>query len=985
MTDSASSASRLTGGDPDLSSQNSYLVAIGASAGGLDALEKLFAAIPTTTGAAFVVIQHLSPDHKSMMASLLSRHTQMKIVTIEDEMQLQPDTIFLIPPGMIMRVERGRLRLTPKEPRVLNLPIDAFFHSAATDYGRRAVGVILSGTGSDGTRGVGSINEAGGMLVVQDPSTARFDGMPASAIATGLVDAILPIEKIGEWIAAIVARSPVEIAIDEAEAQPQPVTFYDNPMQDILRLLSDAGGINFQDYKSGTLTRRIERRMVVRQKTDLGAYYDLLVADNAELMTLRREILIPVTRFFRDTEAYALLSDHVIAAILTAAESNKPIRVWSAGTATGEEAYSLAMLFIEAFEKKGHWPGLKIFATDIEQANIDVASAGNYPESIAAEVPPQFLERFFTRKGEIFSVKPELRQALVFAKHNLLADPPFTKMDLVVCRNALIYFRPEAQERALRRMQYALKPGGYLFLGSSETLAHVQQDFLTISQRHRIWQVSRRPPLPLVSERRVGTTGPASYRNGRRDDPVSASPPVTAVDHGYTTLLRAYSPPPAILINQRQEVVHSFGDVRSFLEIRPGAASLELSRLLPDRLATVAAAILFKLSRSGNSITSNFVALPPEYNRPGRNVRLTAWAAGEHEGDTLSLLVFEEETAQNPQAHVETLDIGSETAERIEMLESELTATRESLQSTIEELETSNEELQATNEEMMASNEELQSANEELQSVNEELNTVNAEYQEKVDILNRVHADLDSLARIVSSNAVFVDQDMRLTRFSPDAMSIFRLREADIGRPISDLNHTLEYPALISDLRRSLIDSVEIESEVAGPDGRHFMARFLPYRVPSSSERAVVLTFVDITQSKNMHLLQSIIDGLPAHVSVLDSSGRIRMVNEAWRRFARENGDPDMAYSKPGANYLDSCVTNSDTPEYQYAARAVEGLRGVLSGRIAKFDMEYPCDDRTGKRWFAMHVERLPEKIGGIVISHTDVTPWFSGPKEVAD
>jgi two-component system CheB/CheR fusion protein len=409
-------------------------------------------------------------------------------------------------------------------------------------------------------------------------------------------------------------------------------------------------------------------------------------------------------------------------------------------------------------------------------------------------------------------------------------------------------------------MQYALQPGG-VFLGSSET---------------------------LVNERRPGNVGPASYRNGRRDD-VAAPQPMSAVDHGDTTLLRAYAPPPAFLINQRHEVVHSYGDVRHILEIRPGAASLDLARLLPDNLATVAAAILFKLGRSGNSLTSNYVPLPAE---------------GEHQGDTLYLLVFEEETARA--AASDMVDIGSETAERIEILENELTATRESLQSTIEE--------------MMASNDELQ-------SVNEELNTVNAEYQEKIDILNRVNADLDSLTRIVSSGAVFVDPELRLTRFSPDASSIFRLREAGVGRPLSDLNHTLDYPGLITDLRRTLTDFTEVERQVAGPNGRRFLARFLPYRVPSSAERAAVLTFVDMTQSRNVQLLQSILDGLDAHISVLDCEGRIRMVNAAWNRFAQANGHADLAYSQPGTRYLDSCAVNPDIADHGDAERAVGGVR----------------------------------------------------------
>lgn len=411
-----------------------------------------------------------------------------------------------------------------------------------------------------------------------------------------------------------------------------------------------------------------------------------------------------------------------------------------------------------------------------------------YPESIVAEVPPQQIERFFVKKGNSFVVKNELRQCIVFARHNLLSDPPFTKMDLVVCRNALIYFRSTAQDRALRRMQYALGPKGYLFLGSSESLGELQRDFQTLSARHKIWQVLRPTSLPLDMSR-----GTASSLAGL----VSARRPVAssnlarlgsgAVDLGYATLLKAFAPPAAILVNASHQLVHSYGEVHAFLRIREGQASLDINRIQPDALIPVAAALLFKCARENTSVTSDVVrlSLPPNPALPEQeahriNLRLSAWPAGEVEGERLTLLAFEPSSSADRADKPVPVDIGSETSERLEVLEHELAATRESLQATIEELETSNEELQATNEEMMASNEELQSSNEELQSVNEELNTVNAEYQEKIDILNRVNADLDNLARVVSSGTVFVDEHLNLTRFSSDAAQIFRLRDTDV-------------------------------------------------------------------------------------------------------------------------------------------------------------------------------------------------------------
>ncbi len=764
-----------------------YVVAIGASAGGLDALEKLFASLPADCGAAFVVIQHLSPDHKSMMASLLARHTRMPVVMVEEDLPIVPNQVFLIPPGSIMHMDGRLLRLTPKNPRTLTLPIDVFFQSLATHHGDHAVGVVLSGTGSDGTRGAGAINEAGGFLLAQDPENAKFDGMPRSVIATGLVDAILPVEAMAQRIVAHITNQPAPLS--DADRQPLGRALAVGPdaaMSGILHLLLQLGGINFEDYKPGTVMRRIERRMAVKQVGSIEAYLDLLNQDRAEVLTLRRELLIPVTSFFRDTESFDAVMRQVVDPIVAGKEAGQTIRVWCAAVSTGEEAYSIAMLFLEAFDQAKRWPALKIFATDVEQMNIETASAGVYPESIVAEVPPQQIERFFVKKGNSFVVKNELRQCIVFARHNLLSDPPFTKMDLVVCRNALIYFRSTAQDRALRRMQYALGPKGYLFLGSSESLGELQRDFQTLSARHKIWQVLRPTSLPLDMSR-----GTASSLAGL----VSARRPVAssnlarlgsgAVDLGYATLLKAFAPPAAILVNASHQLVHSYGEVHAFLRIREGQASLDINRILPDALIPVAAALLFKCARENTSVTSDVVRLSlpptlPEQEAHRINLRLSAWPAGEVEGERLTLLAFEPSSSADRADKPVPVDIGSETSERLEVLEHELAATRESLQATIEELETSNEELQATNEEMMASNEELQSSNEELQSVNEELNTVNAEYQEKIDILNRVNADLDNLARVVSSGTVFVDEHLNLTRFSSDAAQIFRLRDTDV-------------------------------------------------------------------------------------------------------------------------------------------------------------------------------------------------------------
>ena len=984
--DNAQAASAPDGVAATQADSSQYLVAIGASAGGLEALERLFADLPADTGSAFVVIQHLSSEHKSMMDSLLSRHTRMPVSIVEDGMQIAGNHVYLIPPGSVMHLEGHQLRLTPRSPRILTLPIDVFFQSMSLFFGDHAVGVVLSGTGSDGSRGASAVNGAGGFLIAQEPTNAKFDGMPRSVISTGLVDAILPVEEIAARLVAHGTNQPQPMPDQDEPRVPAQPDAPHSAMAGIIDLLRHIGGIDFSDYKPGTVNRRIQRRMTVRQVLSLEAYFALLQQDRAELQTLRRELLIPVTSFFRDDGAFEALTRQVVDPVLSARETGQPIRIWCAGVATGEEAYSIAMTFLEAFDQSRRWPTLKIFATDVEQVNIEVAASGTYPESIAGEVTPEQLERFFTKRGNQFVVKNELRQCIVFARHNLLVDPPFTKMDLVVCRNTLIYFRTQAQERVLRRLQYAIAPKGYLFLGSSESLGELQSDFLTLNARHKIWQAQRRGSAPLDSTRGPGY----SYSGLTPARPVAPSltrapgrPGSTAVDQGYVTLLSAFAPPPAILVNAAHELVHSYGDVKRFLVVREGKASLDINHMLPVELVPVASALLFKSTREGVRVVSDVLRLAAdktdtaeEQASARRRVRLAAWPVGEVDGERLTLLTFEELPGAERAESEPTVDVESETSERLEVVEHELAATRESLQATIEELETSNEELQATNEEMMSSNEELQSSNEELQSVNEELNTVNAEYQEKIDILNRLNADLDSLARVVSAGTVFVNEHLQLTRFSPDAAQIFRLRNTDIGRPLGDLTHALDYPDFMKDLQRTLDESTMFEKDVPAPDQRHYLVKMLPYRIPSSSNRGVVISFVDMTFVHKASQLQSILDGLSEHIAVLDEHGSIRLVNAAWAKFAQENGDPGMMHSGPGMNYLAVCQAGAGLEDGDYSGRAAMGLRAVLDGRTAHFSMEYPCHSEQEERWFVLNVNPLRGAAGGVVVSHVNVTAW---------
>lgn len=931
-----------------------YVVAIGASAGGLDALEKFFANFPSDSGAAFVVIQHLSPDHKSIMDSLLSRYTKMPVKTVTHNMTIEADSVYLIPSGSMMHIEDAQFLLTPKSPRALSLPIDVFFQSLASNFKEKSIGVVLSGTGSDGTRGAGSINEAGGLLIAQDPEGAKFDGMPRSVISTGLVDAILPVEHMAERIYAHVkSHGTSSLSLRNTIANTAAKDSIENAYKSVIELLGQHGGINFADYKPGTVTRRIERRMAVCQMNSLHEYFGLLNEDHNEIMTLRRELLIPVTSFFRDSDSFEALKRQVVDYLLNSKQIDQGVRVWCAGVSTGEEAYSIAMLFLEAFESAKKWPSLKIFATDVEQQNIDTASAGVYPESIMAEITSEQLERFFTRRGNQFVVKNELRQRIVFAKHNLLTDPPFTKMDLVVCRNVLIYFNAEAQQRVLRRLQYALKPNSFLFLGSSESLGNLHADFLSIAPRQKIWKVLKPTPIPLEMENRSHSMWlPSNNYRKTRITPnwESRSRAQSIVQRGYETLLQTFSPPAAILVGPDHELIHSYGDASRYLKIRPGHATLEVTKILPEPLIPIAAALLFKSVRESASTISDIVRVHLDHTDDNQRIpiRLSAWPVlenntEEEQPQRLTLLVFEEINESNKDSSAIAVDVELETSERMEVLQNELAATRESLQATIEELETSNEELQATNEEMMASNEELQSSNEELQSVNEELNTVNAEYQEKIEILNRVNADLDNLAKVVASGTVFVDEKLNLTRFSPDAQKIFKLRDSDIGRPLSDISHVLDYPDLVLDLQKSLSTGLMHERDVASNDGLHYLVKMLPYRIPSSAESGLVINFIEITSIRRASKLQETLDASFESLAVIDYSGKLVIANQSWLNDKNFAAPYNLTSIPINGNYIDFCRKNLATTPW------AEPLYDEISMLIQRKNKEFKLNLSDGR------------------------------------
>lgn len=962
-----------------MSSSDFFVVGIGASAGGLEALEQFFKACPETTGAAFVVVQHLSPDHKSIMHDLLARYTRMPIQVVEDGVALQPDHVYLIPPAALMRLTDKHLVLSRKDPHHLTLPIDIFFRSLAENRQEKAVGIILSGTGSDGSRGVVSINAEGGLVLVQDPQTAKFDGMPQSAIATGVMDGVLPPEKLSQRLVEHFLTPPVTPSLPTPQSVARHQEDEEVVLDKLLQLLADVGQIDFREYKLATVMRRIQRRMQVKQLASLQSYYKLLQESTEEVTDLRRELLIPVTSFFRDAQAYQQLAELVIPQLVEEAASGETLRVWVAGTSTGEEAYSLAILFHEAFAQAGRWPNLKIFATDVNPLVIEFASQGQYPEACAAELSVARLERFFNQVGSHYVAKPELRQSIVFARHNLLTDPPFTRMHLVSCRNVLIYFKPEAQERALHRLQYATRPGGALFLGSSESSNVVDRGFVTLDAKHKILQRNNQPlsHAPEVTRPQGALPGMYSqrYSSPKPYAPQQVHQDQTVIDEASLQLQNSYAPP-AMLINDNQEVIHLFGEVQPYVALRSGSVSMLVGRILPESLIPVVSALTYKAFKENQALTSNRLEVTTSLGDQ-RQLSLRVEPVMTKAGHKYLLLCFEEQNqVEGLEGQPEELNIDSENTQRIATLQQELDATRQSLQATIEELETSNEELQATNEELMASNEELQSSNEELQSVNEELNTVNAEYQEKVGQLNRLNADLESMAKSVGIATVFLDGHLQLTRFSPDAVRLFNLRESDLGRPLEHLTHQLDYFELLDDLAFTLKAEEVVEKEVKSREGRVYLVRLLPYRIHSSKDQGVVASFVDITAFHDYKRLQAILDALPQKVAVLEKSGKIALINTAWQAFSENQEDPQLLLTALGANHLqaNNNYLQGQSPE---AAAAIQGLQEVLDGQRDSFVMKYPCHTATQKRWYVMNAAPIyGQHELSAVVSLINISNW---------
>lgn len=863
-----------------------YIVGIGASAGGLEALERFFERMPLETGMAFVVVQHLSPDFRSLTDELLARRTAIPIHQVENSMEVLPDAIYLIPPKKDMIIANGRLLLTDKDPgQLMRLPIDHFFRSLAQEAGDRSIGIVLSGTGSDGSRGIRDIHEAGGLVMVQSAESAKFDGMPKSALKTGVVDMTLPPD---EMPAALLKYIKHPLALREQQpAETVPVS--ESSMDVVFRLLRDAYDIDFAHYKPATVARRTERRVLLAGAANLDEYVRRLASDAGELSALYKDLLIGVTRFFRDKEAFESLATNVLPELLEQVPRDDEFRAWVAGCATGEEAYSLAILVREQLDRLPKPIHIKIFATDVHRESLEVAGQGIYSEACLGDMSAERRERFFLRKEDNFQVAPELRKMVVFAQHNVIKDAPFTKLDLISCRNLLIYLQPLAQKKALSLFHFGLKAGGSLFLGPSESTGELEDEFDTLDARWKIYRKRRDVRLPTdIRLGAVSTTRlPAAGTPGL---PPLAGTTDSRLLGTYDAILNEFMPP-SLLINEARELVQTFAGGSRYLRFRDGRFTSDVLDLVEPELRLALSGALQRAYKEKKPVVYKAVHLHLPDSDPVVDVTVRP-VSDRRSGALHALICLEEvQTVRDQGEPAQELDLSAAPREHLQALEMELRYTKENLQATIEELETSNEELQATNEELVASNEELQSANEELHSVNEELYTVNGEYQKKIAELTELTADMENLLTSAEVHTIFLDRKLCIRKFTPKIAETFHLLPQDIGRRIDSFTHTIDYPNLVTDLRSVLETAVRIEKQVRDHNGRWFLLRLLPYRAGTIVE-GVVLTLIDIDSYKQAeaqgrrkdHQLTSILRNSHNPIFILDCSGRFILANEAYQR-----------------------------------------------------------------------------------------------------
>lgn len=859
------------------------IVGLGASAGGINALKEFFGRVAPDSGMAYVVILHLSPDHESKLAEVLQSHASIPVVQVTQSTKVEPDHVYVIPPNKSLKMVDGRLDLSEiSRVEERRAPIDIFFRTLAESHHARAVCVVLSGTGADGSMGMKRVKENGGVCMVQDPRLAEYGDMPRHSIDTGLVDYVLPAAEIPSQIAAYQNRlSSVNIALS---AQPRPAAD-DKALRDIFTHLRLRTGHDFSNYKRSTVLRRIERRISVNNLSDLTAYASFMREQADESSRLLKDLLISVTNFFRDPAKFEALEATVIPKLFEEKRGDQPVRVWVAGCATGEEAYSIAMLLCEAIKDPDNSPGMQVFATDIDEWAINKGREGYYSLNDAADVSPERLRRFFIKEGDGYRVRRDLRELVLFATHNIIKDPPFSHVDMVTCRNLLIYLNRGAQERIMQVLHFALEPGGYLFLGTSESIEGSTNLFVPVDKENHIYQsrpVAARLPLQFTN-----VSSPLRiplYSSESTSSPTRATERLSYLDL-HQRLLEKYAPP-SVVVNDENDILHLSESAGRFLTLSGGEPTHNLLKLVKPELRLELRTALYQAASKRINVDARGLHVSLDGKDITLNLMIRPVVRGEDGRQGYTLVLFEEvasrQALQEPTSQVMAGEpLARQLEEELLRVKSQLRSTSEQHELQQEELKASNEELQAINEELRSAAEELETSTEELQSVNEELTTVNQELKIKIEELSQANNDFQNLMNSTDIATIFLDRSKRVKLFTPPASNIFSLIPTDTGRTLSDINHKLVYENLLNDIDEVLRSLQPVEHEVKTLDGREYLMRLLPYRTSQDHIDGSVITFFDIT--KRSH----------SEAALRRSEERLRLLMESIKDYAIFSMDAD--------------------------------------------------------------------------------------------
>ena len=945
---------------PAAEPRDNYIVAIGASAGGLEAIHSFFDNLTESNNLAFIIIQHLSPDYKSLLVELVAKHTHLSVFEAEHNIEVKPNCIYVIPPKMLMTIADGRLQLSEKKTgdKSPNTAIDTFLRTLAIEKEEKAIAIILSGTGTDGTRGAEAIKNSGGVVMVQDPSSARFDGMPRSA--TAHADYVLTPEQMPAEIYNHIQEVPTNIfkkgKVDE------------HLLEEVFRLLFKHTGCDFHYYKLPTLLRRISRRMMQHGFKVINDYIAHLQQHPEECKILCKDFLIGVTRFFRDQAAFDVLRDKVIPALVRDKEDGDILKIWICACSTGEEAYSIAILVNECLLQKGKSLNVKIFATDIDASAIEKASKGGYPLSIAKDIPADLLEKYFTKEGRKYCVVPHIRKQIVFARHNIISDPPFIKNDLITCRNMLIYMNSSLQKKILNTLLFSLQKDSFLFLGSSETISVMRDQLEEVDRKWKIYRkidgiVSRnfshsfRSELPMLhtSQFKVDNSYLAKSNGKSLAEELRE---VVIEDFGYA----------ALYIDKNYEIKEAIGDFRRYLSLPEHTLNLNILKMVPIELATALGSAIRKAWKNEGKVYLPKVKVR-EKGRV-RTVSIVIRPPQSNSGFQYTLVIFGEAESEVQQPiGLPGNGIAHEgDSEYILQLKEELKETKMNLQTAIESLETANEELQSSNEELLSSNEELQSSNEELQSLNEELHTLNTEHQLKINELIELNDDLNNYFRSIDIGQIFLDRKLRIRKFNPSSVKLINLIESDIGRPFGHISTNLSNENLIADIEGVLRSGNVVEKEVTLLNGRASLMRIFPYVRQDRQSDGVVITFVDITAMKNLNSIISAVFNATKNAILALKAVRDENYKIVDFQFLTANESAEQFYNKKRSEFIGKNLS------VVFPSVIEKGLldryrRVVQEDITAKFEYPVKCNNKEG--WWEITAVKMMD---GVAITIADIT-----------